>query len=97
MCAAESLTQDAEFMGLFLYFYISACFHFRLSLELFNKLIYYLLIFKINISIISEVENRDIELPFKKFEMPFNDKNSLFIIFCGSFNGAISLFLPLCQ
>lgn len=35
---------------------ISACFHFRLSFQLFNTLIHDLIIFRINISIISEVE-----------------------------------------
>lgn len=60
-------------------------FSFQIIFSAFNKMIYYLIISRINICIVSEVKGREWLLSFKKLEMPFTDKNILFAFFFSNF------------
>lgn len=71
--------EERFFLGVFFqHFHL---FSFQIIFSAFNKMIYYLIISRINICIVSEVKGREWLLSFKKLEMPFTDKNILFAFF----------------
>lgn len=64
--------EECFFLGVFFqHFHL---FSFQIIFSAFNKMIYYLIISRINICIVSEVKGREWLLSFKKLEMPFTDK-----------------------
>lgn len=75
--------EERFFLGVFFqHFHL---FSFQIIFSAFNKMIYYLIISRINICIVSEVKGREWLLSFKKLEMPFTDKNILFAFFFPNF------------